>query len=560
MHNEAGWCREVDPPRDEDGSSTSSEVDRTSSFLPMSQRLVLSKDVKWPGNGVRLRVAFIDKPTPPLKLQKRVVSHMNAWSKFCNARFTLINDPIAAEVRVSFTGEVLGKPNDGYWSYVGTGVLNITDRREPTMMLTGFTMDTSEAMFTRKVRHETGHTLGFKHEHLRPELVRRINREKAIKAYSYWDEPKVIRNVLTPLWKGDNSSHFFASEVADVHSIMCYPIDNSLLEPNMKEPPIRGGLDFSEYDRKHAATVYPIPEYEGWVVSEDKETIGIAASGKALYLLLISGEIRAIFDVDGDLEEHTIGEVDDPINTKLFASGDWLYRTEEDGWIKRWNGTFGSDTKEWSPIEKNPLKEQIATCGNEIYYRVKHGMVTTYRPKNEKKEPSNRVVLHAWDWTDLYKAKDYDTAWICATKTHLYRQNKKGEIYQLPLPRGDPKTGWKRIDMFTDTMQLDATWRNVYQHRENGEIWVYSGVDRHWTRMHRSSKPCLIEAYEDRLFRVEVHDEDEGTDVWYNDDNTEEGWKKLEIEENWSFFIYTGGYVYEFVRETGEVTRYTGIC
>ena len=41
-------------------------------------------------------------------------------------------------------------------------------------------MRTSEAEFRRVVRHEAGHTLGFDHEHMRSDIVKRIDREKAI--------------------------------------------------------------------------------------------------------------------------------------------------------------------------------------------------------------------------------------------------------------------------------------------------------------------------------------------------------------------------------------------
>jgi hypothetical protein len=43
------------------------------------------------------------------------------------------------------------------------------------MNLEGFTMKTPDSEFHRVVRHETGHTLGFPHEHMRAELVKRID-------------------------------------------------------------------------------------------------------------------------------------------------------------------------------------------------------------------------------------------------------------------------------------------------------------------------------------------------------------------------------------------------
>ncbi|KAJ8073574.1 hypothetical protein PM082_011852 [Marasmius tenuissimus] len=58
-----------------------------------------------------------------------------------------------------------------------------------------------------------------------------------------------------------------------------------------------------------------------------------------------------------------------------------------------------------------------------------------------------------------------------------------------------------------------------------------------------------------------------GSGVWVNDDNTETGWKPLQIRKNWSSFTYTGGYVYKFAKKRmldlsrkEVITRYAGIC
>src|SRR5207248_9208007 len=84
---------------------------------------------------------------------------------------------------------------------LGTDILHVPTNR-PTMCLQGFTMSTPESEFQRVVRHQTGHTLGFPHEHMRKALIERIDREKA---YQYflttlgWDRPTVDAQVLAPL-------------------------------------------------------------------------------------------------------------------------------------------------------------------------------------------------------------------------------------------------------------------------------------------------------------------------------------------------------------------------
>ena len=98
---------------------------------------------------------------------------MNAWSKTGNVRFRVTNG--AGQVRIARGGGADG----GYWSYLGTDILSIP-LNEPTMNLEAFSMDTSESEFHRVVRHETGHTLGFPHEHMRRALVQLIDAKKAI--------------------------------------------------------------------------------------------------------------------------------------------------------------------------------------------------------------------------------------------------------------------------------------------------------------------------------------------------------------------------------------------
>ena len=62
-------------------------------------------------------------------------------------------------------GRRISRGSEGYWSYLGTDI-RLIPRNRPTMNLQGFTMNTSESEYKRVVRHETGHTLGFPHEHI----------------------------------------------------------------------------------------------------------------------------------------------------------------------------------------------------------------------------------------------------------------------------------------------------------------------------------------------------------------------------------------------------------
>jgi Astacin (Peptidase family M12A) len=206
--------------------------------------LVIGK--RWPAGGVRLTVGFLDNP--PADLRARLLLHMNAWGKSANVQFTESNsNPQVRIARLNSPPEMAG-----YWSYVGTDILGIP-ANEPTLNLQDFTMSTPESEFHRVVRHETGHTMGFPHEHMRRELVNKIDEAKAIAYFGStqgWTPDEVRQQVLTPL----EDTSLLGTAHADAHSIMCYQIPGSLTKDGK---PIIGGKDIDKRDFAFAASVYP---------------------------------------------------------------------------------------------------------------------------------------------------------------------------------------------------------------------------------------------------------------------------------------------------------------
>lgn len=225
---------------------------------PLFAAVVTSK--YWGAQPRRLTVSFMGSPAA--ELRRRIVSHLNAWTRTGCVEF--VETEGIGHVRIS-----LGA--GGYWSYLGTDILLIPQNR-PTMNLQGFSMNTPESEYKRVVRHEAGHTLGMPHEHMRRALVERIDREKA---YEYfwntqgWDRATVDQQVLTPLEEAT-----LMGTPADQDSIMCYRLPGSITRDGQ---PIRGGSDINANDYAFIGQIYPrqsaavhsVAVAEDWSESED---------------------------------------------------------------------------------------------------------------------------------------------------------------------------------------------------------------------------------------------------------------------------------------------------
>ncbi|MFD6391838.1 peptidase M12 [Nocardia sp. NPDC060259] len=211
----------------------------TEGGLPQVAELAVLTSKYWGFQRRTLSVSFMEATGADLR--QRILSHMNAWG--IGVTFALTNG--TGQVRISRAGQ-------GYWSYLGTDVLLIPTNR-PTMNLQGFTMNTRESEYKRVVRHETGHTLGFPHEHLRRALVNRLDVAKTIAYFRDtfgWSEQQTRSNVLTPL----EERSITATPNADQDSIMCYQLPGQITTDGQ---PIRGGSDINATDFAFARAIYP---------------------------------------------------------------------------------------------------------------------------------------------------------------------------------------------------------------------------------------------------------------------------------------------------------------
>lgn len=227
----------------------------------------------WGPSGVHLTVGFMENTRADL--QDKILGHMNAWAEYGNVQFTLAKSASQADVRIS-------RGPGGYWSYLGTDVRQIP-KSQPTMNLEGFVLKTPESEYRRVVRHETGHTLGAPHEHMRKEIVARIDPDKAIRYFGAtqgWSADEVQQQVLTAL---DDSE--LTSLPADVLSIMCYALPGSITVDGKEIP---GGTDINAEDGQLIAKLYPK------AVTPPPPPPGPPAAGKLTVVLSVDGAAKTV--------------------------------------------------------------------------------------------------------------------------------------------------------------------------------------------------------------------------------------------------------------------------
>jgi hypothetical protein len=236
-------------------------------FVPTLEHIAVVTTKYWGLQGVKLTVGFMDNPETALK--KRLLQHMNAWTKTANV--ILVETSTDPQVRVARTGG----NNGGYWSYLGTDILHIP-KGQQTMNLENFTMQMPESEFHRVVRHETGHTLGFPHEHMRKELVAKLDVARTIAYFERtqgWSEADVRAQVLTPI-----KSSTLRGTPVDAKSIMCYQLPGAI---TLDGKPIIGGLDIDNTDYNFAALIYPKPKASGPAPKSTANKTAKKASKKA---------------------------------------------------------------------------------------------------------------------------------------------------------------------------------------------------------------------------------------------------------------------------------------
>ncbi len=154
----------------------------------------------------------------------------------------------------------------------------------PTMNLQAFTMNTPESRVPRRVvpACETRpHRLDFPHEHMRKELIARIDPQEAYRyflATQGWNQAMVDAQVLTPL---DDAS--IMGTPPDQESIMCYRLPALDHQRSPARSPVGSTSIATDFafagpgfypdpgNSRRRASAQRAPEVENWPASEDVE-------------------------------------------------------------------------------------------------------------------------------------------------------------------------------------------------------------------------------------------------------------------------------------------------
>jgi Domain of unknown function (DUF4062) len=192
--------------------------------------------------GSVLRVRFLDGDAKQRNLAKRF---MPVWSAYANLLFEFGDDP-DAELRVSFAGP-------GSWAMLGTGAL--VTSKEANINFGWIRGDTNMIEAERSILHETGHILGFGHEHQNPAGKLPWNLPEVYRVFSgppnHWSKATVDFSILQT-W---NPATYPSPKPYDRHSIMMYPMPEGLTTG--KDAYFGDNAALSEGDKRFAALLYP---------------------------------------------------------------------------------------------------------------------------------------------------------------------------------------------------------------------------------------------------------------------------------------------------------------
>ncbi|SOE07489.1 M12 family metallopeptidase [Streptomyces sp. Ag109_G2-15] len=216
---------------------------------PGRSRAILLVRAKWV-NGTVLHYAFLDQGGDiggPEQLEE-VRRAFQAWKNLgIGLEFKEVTDPTESEIRIAF------RERDGSASYVGRDNLLI-GTNEATMTF-GWDLTTPYGKAT--ALHETGHAIGFAHEHQNPFAGIQWNEAKVYEDLggppNNWPHEVTFENILRKLSKDEVTGSDW-----DVHSIMEYSFGPGLIvRPEAYRNGIPETLGLSASDKERVLQWYP---------------------------------------------------------------------------------------------------------------------------------------------------------------------------------------------------------------------------------------------------------------------------------------------------------------
>lgn len=230
-----------------------SETDEQTVTGPIVESLWMDTDDRWP-LGKKITVAFLeDCDHPNLKVKEIIKGIAHSWTEEANIGFHFIEDnndqtnPDEADVRIQFLKTMTYSLVGRKFKAKGQATMNFAISHTHT-----------EEEIKRKVLHEFGHVLGFRHEHSSPKSPLKFNRDEVITHYErrlsqVKDRRNVKQWVEKNIFRKENTETTMASDF-DSLSIMMYEIYPAWTD-SKKLIPLP--MDLSETDKKMVQELYP---------------------------------------------------------------------------------------------------------------------------------------------------------------------------------------------------------------------------------------------------------------------------------------------------------------